>query len=210
MLALATALVFSSCNQTTTSPSPSAADLPPTTLTITIVEEFLDFDIENCGRRHVGRVPLAEYAGVPNNSQLLEWITDNRDEYEAWCIAHYYELFELTHRESSSLEAAIEERFAGADTLVRASLTDAQLVWCLNDATFELVADAAATLGIGPATLADEIRVELIGIDPPRVLSAEEVRTRLLSEAWEAWYALRPDYFIRSCQAAFEAFGGRG
>jgi hypothetical protein len=209
MLALATALVFSSCNQTTTSPSPSAADPTPTTLTITItVEEmFGAFDIEKCGRRQVGRVALAEYAGVPN-SQLLEWITDNRDEYETWCIAHYYELFEPT--ESSDLEEAIEERFAGADTLVRASLTDAQLVWCFNDATFELVADAAATLGIEPATLADEIRVELIGIDPPRVLSAEEVRTLLLSEAWEAWYALRPDYFIRSCQAAFEAFGGRG
>ena len=149
---------------------------------------------------------------MPNNSQLLEWITDIRDEYEDWCLAHYYQLIELTHRESSDdLEEAIEERFAGADTLVRASLTDAQLVWCFNDATFELVADAAATLGIEPATLADEIRVELIGIDPPRrVLSAEEIRTRLLSEAWEAWYALRPDYFIRSCQAAFEAFGGRG
>ena len=104
MLALATALVFSSCNQTTTSPSPSAADLPPTTLTITItVEEvFGAFDIEKCGRRHVGRVALAEYAGVPNNSQLAEWITDNRDEYETWCIAHYYELFEPTESSDHS------------------------------------------------------------------------------------------------------------
>ena len=66
-----------------------------------------------------------------------------------------------------------------------------------------------ATLGIEPAVLADEIRVELTGIDPPRVLSSDEAHDRFVDQ-WDAWYAFRPDYFIRSCQAAFEAFGGRG
>jgi hypothetical protein len=169
-----------------------------------VIEEFVD--IEKCGRAHIGRVALAEEIGLPNNSQLTSWIQDNREQYEAWCAEHYYELFQPTFREHRALEKAVESHFDEADQLVRSSLTDAELVWCLNDSSSSLVADAAATLGIGPSVLADEIRIELTGAQA-RVLTVEEARP-VVRGAWDAWYALRPDYFIRSCEAAFAAFGG--
>jgi hypothetical protein len=90
--------------------------------------------------------------------------------------------------------------------LVEGSLSDPEVVWCLSPSSFDLVTDAAVTLGIDPVALANDIRLELTGA-LAGVLSLEKTRSALAGE-WDAWYALRPDYFIRSCQAAFKAFGG--
>jgi hypothetical protein len=172
-----------------------------------VTEVHVAFETSSCRNIHgLKLLIITEQEPSLAIHQVDDWIDDNPDLFDEICLEW---IRDLTHRELGLAEALLDAAAPHEDasgSYVRDTLSDAELVWCLNNSGFELLKDSAETLGIAPSAMANEISF-IVSTNPSQALAPEGVGP-LIEDSWQAWLALRPDYFIRSCQAAYTAFGG--